>query len=397
MTALLTSARKRAFDTVDPSRAATALEWLVDLTRLTGRKPFLPLRHAGDTEHSLYNASTLVALAELMRMKGSRQRGRLGKPLASDTVDTYVSTVKTLCEFMYESDIVLGMNVKTAPRASLQTRRTQKPPGTRTLKLGVRAVHLRSLALRFDRLSSQGIIDWAAALLAHNIVLRGAELGTVPGKPFDPQRDLAIGAIEFRAPCAASLFRHWLVVYTVPAKDTVSRRRACPMAVARRAVGARGSDPLCTYDALARLWWRRIGGGQPFPTDADGRPRDGWSRRGDDAAALHLPLFLAPDGRVWRTSTTRSLFRDLAAAAGLDPEPFGAKSGRIGGATDARERTGDASRDIVQRRGRWASDVAEVYQRELLAVQLDLSVSLGDAVGEDLEQLCAGWAQPAHR
>ena len=47
--------------------------------------------------------------------------------------------------------------------------------------------------------------------------------------------------------------------------------------------------------------------------------------------------------------------------------------------------------DTVRRRGRWGSDVAEIYQRVLLAVQLDLSATLGEAISEDLEQLCSGW------
>ena len=252
-------------------------------------------------------------------------------------------------------------------------------------------------AAGFDRHSAPGEERWAAGLLSHNALLRGGEVGVSDDAHHEPHRILRGRSLSWRPAARASAGRMWVLVWIVPIKDPACTHKGYPTPVARRHDGPIGSDPLCTYDALARLWWRRIGGGQPFPIDADGRPRDGWSQRGDDAAALHLPLFLAPDGRVWRTSATRSLFRDLAAAAGLDPEPFGAKSGRIGGATDARERTGDASRDIVQRRGRWASDVAEVYQRELLAVQLDLSVSLGDAVGEDLEQLCAGWAQPAHR
>ena len=49
---------------------------------------------------------------------------------------------------------------------------------------------------------------------------------------------------------------------------------------------------------------------------------------------------------------------------------------------------------MVKRRGRWATDVAEVYQRELLGTQLALSAALGDALGEDLEQLGLGWIQP---
>ena len=120
--------------------------------------------------------------------------------------------------------------------------------------------------------------------------------------------------------------------------------------------------------------------GRPFPSTPEVRS---------------APLIALPSGDVWRTSASRALFRDIAAAAGLDPAPFGAKSGRIGGATDARDRLGEAGKAVIQRRGRWGSDVAEAYQRELLATQLDLSAALGDAVGEDLEQLCIGWAQPA--
>ena len=53
--------------------------------------------------------------------------------------------------------------------------------------------------------------------------------------------------------------------------------------------------------------------------------------------------------------------------------------------TDAKERTGEAGKHIIKRRGRWASDVAEVYQRELVGVQLALSAALGDSCGEELE------------
>ena len=130
-----------------------------------------------------------------------------------------------------------------------------------------------------------------------------------------------------------------------------------------------------------------------LPGGLEWRPSPSWWSLGDDAAALSAPMFTSR-GRVWRTSSTRDLFRALAFAAGLTPSEYGAKSGRIGGATDARDRVGDGSADVVKRRGRWASDVAEVYQRELLGPQLDLSASLADAVGEDLERMCLGWAQP---
>ena len=64
------------------------------------------------------------------------------------------------------------------------------------------------------------------------------------------------------------------------------------------------------------------------------------------------------------------------------------------GATDLREVLGDASAALVKKRGRWASDVAEVYQRALLRTQLDGSAAVGAAGGADLEAVCAGWSQP---
>jgi hypothetical protein len=99
---------------------------------------------------------------------------------------------------------------------------------------------------------------------------------------------------------------------------------------------------------------------------------------------------------MWTTEDSRKLFKRIAEAAGIDPSSVGGKASRIGGSTDAKDRTGEAGKAIIKRRGRWASDVAEVYQRELLGEQLDLSAALGDALGEDLESLCEGWAQPVH-
>jgi hypothetical protein len=130
--------------------------------------------------------------------------------------------------------------------------------------------------------------------------------------------------------------------------------------------------------------------------DAAGRPLDEWWLRGSNTNFLDQPFFTQPSGQVWRTQDSRKLFKAIVLAGGGDPSSVGGKAARIGASTDAKERTGEAGKAIIKRRGRWASDVAEVYQRELLGVQLDLSATLGEAVGEDLEALCEGWAQPVH-
>ena len=75
----------------------------------------------------------------------------------------------------------------------------------------------------------------------------------------------------------------------------------------------------------------------------------------------------------------------------------GAKAFRIGGATDWRLQAGESGAAITRQRGRWDSDVAEVYQRPLLGIQLATAAAVGGSRGAGLEELCAGFAQRATR
>ena len=50
---------------------------------------------------------------------------------------------------------------------------------------------------------------------------------------------------------------------------------------------------------------------------------------------------------------------------------------------------------MIKQRGRWNSDIADIYQRALVGDQIAGSVAMGDAVGADLESLLLGWSQPA--
>ena len=133
--------------------------------------------------------------------------------------------------------------------------------------------------------------------------------------------------------------------------------------------------------------------GAAFPVDGDGRPAEGWWALA--VGPLEWPMFTVRSGEIYRTADARALFKRIAALAGLDPADVGAKGGRIGGATDARYMLGEAGKARVKRRGRWASDVAEVYQRELVGEQLALSAGMGGASGASLEEVCEGWADPA--
>jgi len=83
----------------------------------------------------------------------------------------------------------------------------------------------------FGRASGHEIIEWGAAILAHNLLLRGGELCSVEGKPLDVGRDLVFGAIEWREPCSESRGLPWVTVDVVAVKDTEANHRICPMPV----------------------------------------------------------------------------------------------------------------------------------------------------------------------
>ena len=156
------------------------------------------------------------------------------------------------------------------------------------------------------------------------------------------------------------------------------------MPVRRRRIGGElGDDPMDVYDAVVIAVAARLGRMPP----AVGRIG------GEDGLK---PLFVRARGGAWRTADTRDLARELAELLGLDPADFGAKSFRIGGATDWRAVFGArAAEALIRQRGRWCSDVAAVYQRALAEEHMSGSVAVGDADGAELETLCRGWSQPA--
>eukprot|EP00965_Chrysotila_dentata_P072831 2407016-Pleurochrysis_carterae.AAC.1 len=86
----------------------------------------------------------------------------------------------------------------------------------------------------------------------------------------------------------------------------------------------------------------------------------------------------------------------MAAEASLAPNEFGSKAWRIGGATDMRDILGDGSAAAIQQRGRWSTDVAQVYQQAVVHGQLRASAAKATSTGVDLEALCVGWTQPAN-
>jgi hypothetical protein len=227
------------------------------------------------------------------------------------------------------------------------------------------------------------MLEWAAALGAHNLLLRGGELGVVEHKEFDAKRDCSFGAFEFRAPCRDSAGMPWLIWHTVPIKDVNVRRRACPMAVRRRSPGPRGGDALCAYDAIVRAWVAQTGSEPPTTGSVEG-------------PLAEQPFFTAVDGTVWDTGDTRQLAQKMGERLGIPAEELGGSAFRIGGATDWREVFGADAERIIKQRGRWHSDIGAIYQRALAEAHLRGSAAVGSTCGADLESMCRGWVQPTN-
>jgi hypothetical protein len=87
--------------------------------------------------------------------------------------------------------------------------------------------------------------------------------------------------------------------------------------------------------------------------------------------------------------------REVAVGAGADPTAIGDRCLRMGGASDMYDLYGPAGERLIRERGRWASDVAQIYQRVSASEHGSISRALGDADGDDLQSMLRGWSQLA--
>lgn len=391
---LAEQARSRAVSGLDPGRLRTSMAWAQDYVAYTGRPFFKPLRDAADLDNSSYNKRSLEGMAEYIRDRGSRAKGREGQTLRGDSIQAAVGTLRVLAEEVGGRIVVLPDPEKSRLYKSM--RLEDGPPGSRVSSRALRALHLRKLVeLKYDRTSPVGRDEWDAALTAHNLLLRGGEAGRVENKDFDPARGLNWQALEWRAPSQSTGGRAWLVAWICAIKDQSGTNKREPIVVAERNVGraAPGEegmvDPLCTYSALRARWQRVVG---DLPRDVRGAVH---GRLDGKHPMARKPVFTNARGVAYDTRDMRSIAQRMAAACGEDAATFGAKSFRSGGATDIRGSMGTQGMHMIKQRGRWNSDIAEIYQRALVGDQIAGSVAMGDAAGADLESLLLGWSQPA--
>lgn len=349
-------------------------------------------------EGKIWNTMTLSLFAAYIRKStplGTTKNGKVG----SDSIGGYVSAIRLLRSREAGYDIAPDEYTANLHLVYKTWRREDGPAGDRRLCQGIRSAHIAKAAAGLHpNQSADTHIEYAAILASTALLLRGGEPGTTDTGVPDPRRIITWKKISWEAGRTESGGRLWLFVWVVAIKDTHARHKGTPLPVLRRHDGPFLSDPLCVYDAMAMAWWCRTAGEhEPFPTHL-GQPKTNWWL---EAAALPSPdqlntaFFTYVSGEIFRTSTMRALARRVAELAGIDTSSVGAKSFRVGGATDLRALMGDAGKEMVKQRGRWASDVAEVYQRALLEEQLHASAMVGSVVSASIEEVVRGYAAPA--
>jgi hypothetical protein len=212
----------------------------------------------------------------------------------------------------------------------------------------------------------------------------------------DPSRDLTIASLDWTSGAAVS--PPIVIVWLHPAKDPDQRKPRYPMVVQRRSASGPywrlgpslaplGSDPMCTYNALRAAWDVLAA---PVPLFPSGRNLPAFGALAPTPPSQWRPI-LASDIALW--------VGQAAQAAGLPAASYsyGSRALRIGGATDLYDLFGPYARDHIQDRGRWSSDVAQIYQRASASTHglISRPIAIADSQRRDLQSLLRGWSQPA--
>ena len=407
---LVQRAQRRAAEVWDLPRAHTALRWLIGFMTATGiQTPFEPA--IGPSMEAangrLANRMFLNAFLEFMITSPPLGASR-GDHISADVAQGYAGIIRTIrcCEAGY--DIAPESDNFVAPRLLRNARRGEAPRGERELSLGISAQDLTDAAgAGFDRTSEQGEVDWGAGTNALFLLLRGGEIGTRDGPlESDFRRMLVCASYLWQGRRDSSSGRLWVMVLVYAIKDVEARGRPCPGPIGRHHDGRLGDDPLCAYDAAAIVWWRRMAAPHaPFPVDASGAPTDGWwtqaeatwGLQGSPSGRSLQPMFTTKPGVPFTTQAAMQLGRRIILKAKplADATRYGGKMWRVGGATEWRRALGDGSEAIIQKRGRWCTEIGKIYTRTLLAEQLRASLTIGSGGHQvELEALAGGWSQP---
>lgn len=334
------------------------------------RELFIEPQGEYDRHSSAHNEWTFILLATFL---ASRKSKKTGRHLKAKTIESYISLLKGYLSFSYDFEIV-----QRSPRLKhlLMSLRNDDPlDGIRGKRRGMRRRHLRRIWKRNAAVRGtdpDSVNNWAMLTTAWHILARGGEVapGVTPGK-WTPTQHPTRGDLFFGT--AASGQRYAVVWLRPLKKKKASQRQKVPQYILEHDGG--GSD---TYAALRRL--ERYDPVHPSARDTTPLFRRGRKQGGRQHAS---------------TSMLRTLVKTVAASIGLTRgSEWGAHSMRIGGATDLVS-TGKASQVLLQAKGRWASDICQIYARMTRKNQLAASALMQTASGRDLEEILPSFTQMA--
>lgn len=375
----------RAYVNADgPSHLRTALNWLRRfLQAFPARRLFVPHRVSGDVRAAAYNEETFRLFAEFIRRSGSARAGAEGSVISAATIADYVSALRAWRsrEAGYSLSVP-GGNLRY-PKQLQQMRREDGPSGQRHLSRALTARLLRKLCRirSFDTTSRRGVLRWAVLWGGHNLLLRGGEFGRTDRRNFEPAVGITIADLDWVAPCAESKGFEAVSVDVMPIKDGTATRSRVPCLIRRRSGDSRSvvghERSVCAWDALRRLWLLRV---SEVPSGCLGV----------------APFFAWPNGDALSTADVLTFIREAAEAVGECPSEFDARALRVAGATDLYHLFGPGQAEqLIQKRGRWCSEIHQIYTRMSATRMLDVSASMADAEGVDLEAFCFGYVMPA--
>lgn len=369
-----------------PGQLQTGLRWFSRFrAAVPSRVPFLEHRWAGDLQAAAYNEETLQLFAEFIRQHGSVRAGHTGETVSAASISAYISAVRAYRSRDVGYNLLIREGNQRLPNLLRHMRREDGPAGQRDLSRALTSKYLRALAERadFDKSSAEGKLRWATLVVGHNLLLRGGELGTTDDAEFDPRYGLSLGDVEWHMPGADTRGYEVVSVNVLPIKDTHANRRRVPCLIQRVDLSPRSmptpSGVKCPWGSLRELWLSRM------------------SQVSSHAASVS-PLFARADNVALRTADVLGYIRQAASALGLRAGDFDARALRIGGATDLLDVFGPAEAEkFIKSRGRWATDIGNIYSRPSVDTEMAASAALSRADGTDMEAFRNGYVMPALR
>ena len=404
----------------DLKRLHTALSWLEDFVEHTNSRPsgrghteapppprpaFYGLTVDSWEERrkaSRHDQETLELLAVFMQAAGSRVS--LGKPLLPDTIATVLTTLRVFRARDTGREVLAPGEVSTTAQLIKEFRRDAGLASVRAESRGMRAwVLRRAWDAGYAKTHPR---EWELALVAHNLVLRGGEPGGTGDKAWQASKGISMTDVEWHTPNDASRGYEWLTIDVVSIKDQLTTLpRAVPMPIRERTRTNDGNlDAMCTFGFITdrmrqlRKTVSACGGDCVWCWGPAAARRAIGGRVPMSCRRANTPLLQQSDGSPWNTKRVGEVAAEIALAAGLSKKEvamFGAKSFRIGGATDLHEIYGAAGERLLRERGRWKSDIAYIYARAITMSHLEASAAVGDANAMTLEDSLSGWTQPA--